>query len=274
MSNILLVNDIPCYTKVAIGAMNPLLSFHGHQVFSLPTALVSNTLDYGKFKIQPMLEFMQDTYQVWQELGFEFDCLCSGFIVDDAQRQWIQQLFETSKAFKVVDPIMADHGKLYNGVSATIVASMTELCKCANLVTPNYTEACFISGRTEVQSTCSKDEARQIVHDLQNIGCESIVVTSIPLTNSNQYCVAGYCAQTQQHFMIEYELVTGHVAGTGDIFSAILVCGKLAGQTLEKSALKAMNFIRQIILEKSHQQLNSKGIIIEQYLHLLKEEVQ
>ena len=49
--HILLINDMAGYGKVATAAMLPILSYLGHPVYNLPTALVSNTLDYGKFKI-------------------------------------------------------------------------------------------------------------------------------------------------------------------------------------------------------------------------------
>ena len=78
---ILLVNDLPGYGKVALAAMMPVLAHMGHITYNLPTALVSNTLDYGKFEIQDTTHFMRNTLKVWQELGFTFDAISTGFIV-------------------------------------------------------------------------------------------------------------------------------------------------------------------------------------------------
>ena len=79
MSNILLINDMPGVGKVATAAMLPILSYMGHSVCNLPTALVSNTLDYGKFSILETTDYMQQVIPIWQQLGFEFNAIATGF---------------------------------------------------------------------------------------------------------------------------------------------------------------------------------------------------
>lgn len=78
--NILIINDMPGYGKVALAAMLPILSNFGHSVYNLPTALVSNTLDYGKFTILDTTEYMKKSISVWKDLGFSFDCITTGFL--------------------------------------------------------------------------------------------------------------------------------------------------------------------------------------------------
>ena len=73
--NILIINDMPGYGKVALAAMLPILSHMGHNIYNLPTALVSNTLDYGKFTILDTTDYMKKSIAVWKELGFSFDCI-------------------------------------------------------------------------------------------------------------------------------------------------------------------------------------------------------
>lgn len=73
MSKLLLINDLAGYGKVALSAMIPILSHMQYEVCSLPTALVSNTLDYGKFEILETTSYMKNTLQVWDALGFQFD---------------------------------------------------------------------------------------------------------------------------------------------------------------------------------------------------------
>ena len=79
--------DLPGYGKVALAAMMPVLAHMGHITYNLPTALVSNTLDYGKFEIQDTTHFMRNTLKVWQELGVTFDAFCTGFIVCHEQAE-------------------------------------------------------------------------------------------------------------------------------------------------------------------------------------------
>ena len=66
---ILLINDLPGYGKVALAAMMPVLAHMGHILYTLPTALVSNTLDYGQFEIMETTEYIKNTLKVWKNLG-------------------------------------------------------------------------------------------------------------------------------------------------------------------------------------------------------------
>lgn len=87
MNNILLINDMAGYGKVALSAMIPIMSNMKFQVYNLPTALVSNTLDYGKFDILETTGYMKNSMRVWDELGFEFDTIATGFLVSEGQRR-------------------------------------------------------------------------------------------------------------------------------------------------------------------------------------------
>ena len=85
--HILLVHDLAGYGKVSLSAMMPVLSHMGHHLYTLPTALVSNTLDYGKFYIQETTEYMRQSLKVWAELGFSFDVVSTGMIQQN-RRRW------------------------------------------------------------------------------------------------------------------------------------------------------------------------------------------
>lgn len=104
--------------------MIPMLSYMGHQVYNLPTALVSNTLDYGKFDILETTDYMRNTIKIWDELGFSFDAVATGFVVSEEQAEIIGDFCrkEAKKGTLIlVDPIMGDEGKLYSGVSEQTV---------------------------------------------------------------------------------------------------------------------------------------------------------
>ena len=117
--NILIINDMPGYGKVALAAMLPILSHMGHNIYNLPTALVSNTLDYGKFTILDTTDYMKKSIAVWKELGFSFDCITTGFLASAEQVDIIRAFIESQRKedlLVMTDPIMGDEGKLYNGV--------------------------------------------------------------------------------------------------------------------------------------------------------------
>lgn len=119
-TQILLINDMAGYGKVALSAMIPVLSHLKYEIFNLPTALVSNTLDYGRFDILDTSEYMQHTLQIWEEFLFSFDAICAGFIVLEKQSTLVYKYCKEQQkkgTLIFVDPIMGDDGERYNGIS-------------------------------------------------------------------------------------------------------------------------------------------------------------
>ena len=182
--HILLVHDLAGYGKVSLSAMMPVLSHMGHHLYTLPTALVSNTLDYGKFYIQETTEYMRQSLKVWAELGFSFDVMSTGMILSAEQAALVSDFCEQSAkkgALVFVDPIMGDEGKLYNGVTPATINSMREMLSVAHLCYPNYTEACYLTDKPYRPEGVSAEEARQLVEKLRQIGPKSVLITSIPI---------------------------------------------------------------------------------------------
>ena len=198
---ILLINDIAGYGKVATAAMLPILSYFGHPTYNLPTALASNTLDYGKFNIMDTTSYIRGVFPVWKELGFTFDAIATGFIVSEEQaaivsRYCLEQAATGTTIF--VDPIMGDEGKLYNGVTPAAIKSMREMLSVAHLCYPNYTEACYLTDSTYNQQGVSREEAYHLLDLLRQIGAKSVLITSIPVDGKPS--VVGYNHITNEYF--------------------------------------------------------------------------
>lgn len=269
---ILLVNDMPGYGKVALSAMTPILSTMGHSLFNLPTALVSNTLDYGKFEIMDTTEYMEKSLQIWEELNFSFDCISTGFIFTKRQVELILQYIEKKKTqgiFVMVDPIMGDQGKLYNGVKEETVDNMRKLSSVADVMVPNFTEACFLARKYVGQKTISLEEVKDLIQLLLSNGVKSIVITSIE-TEDNQHYVCGFDSKTQDYFFLPYDHIPIQFPGTGDIFSSILLGNLLHEYSLTESVQKAMNVVYEFILKNKDNQDKFRGIAIEEGLSLIK----
>lgn len=331
--NILLINDFPGYGKVALAAMTPILSRLGHYVFQLPTAVVSNTLDYGRFRIQDMTEFMRDTLVVWKELGFEPECICTGFILSEEQAEliggYIRELRreQDRQLLVVVDPIMADGGKLYNGIGPERVMAMRHLLVHADVMVPNMTEASFLTGIRPGQETGTDREIRELVEGLREISGKSVVITSavrqrstgdpesmispknsggagslgssggagspessgraerlggaadptaetreIPVEDGlagNVHLVCGYDHLREEYFEIPYDFLPVRIAGSGDIFSAVMTGELLRGRSLREAAGKAVRALSCLIQENQNHREEYKGIVVERYWELL-----
>lgn len=269
---ILLINDMAGYGKVATAAMLPILSYFGHSTYNLPTALVSNTLDYGKFNILDTTEYIKGVFPVWKQLGFSFDAIATGFIVSELQAGIIARycIQEAAKGTIIyVDPIMGDEGKLYNGVTPATINSMREMLGVAHLCYPNYTEACYLTNRPYQPEGVSHDEALSLLRHLRKIGPKSVLITSIPV--DGQPSVMGYNHEDDSYFQLPYDEIPVHFPGTGDIFSAVLIGHLLDGEPLKDSARKAMDAVYTFISLNKDNEDKNRGIPLEQYLDILNQ---
>ena len=266
-TKVLLINDIAGYGKVSLAAMIPIMSHMGFSIYNLPTAVVSNTLDYGLCDILETTDYMKNTLDVWKKLGFAFDAICTGFIVSEEQVKVVAEYCSEQRQNGVkifVDPIMGDDGALYNGVSDNTITYMRRICSVADIIMPNYTEAVFLSDKYIGRDNVTEAEAREIVDALRELGSKSIIITSI--TVDGQTCVYGYDDGRCEYFKIPFEYVPVMFPGTGDIFSALLIGSVLKGRELQESTAFAMNMVRELILLNVDNVDKYKGLPIEKYL--------
>ena len=272
--NILIINDMPGYGKVALAAMLPILSNMGHSVYNLPTALVSNTLDYGTFSILDTTDYMVQAIAAWKKLGFSFDCITTGFLASAEQVDIIREFIASQKKeglLVMTDPIMGDDGKLYNGVTEETVENMRRLLGVADVIVPNLTEAEFLTGKYQGRESLTAGEARELVDGLLTFGPRSVVVTSGVEEETGRHVVWGYNRETGAHFTIPYQFIQVHFPGTGDMFSAVLVGELLAGRGLEPAVRRAMDVLETLIRLERDEAEKNKGIRIEKYLSVLNQ---
>ena len=278
---IFLFNDLPGYGKVALAAMVPLFSRMGHFPYQVPTAVVSNTLDFGKFRIQDMTDYMRDTIKVWDELGFDPDCICTGFVLSEEQVELIGDYIRSRKPrinaienvnngrLVMVDPIMADGGKLYNGIGMERVAAMRKLVSYSDVMVPNMTEAGFLTGICPGRERASASELRELVDGLHKLSGKSVVITSAQDSETDEHLVCGYDHKSGQYFRVPFTFLPVRVAGSGDIFSTVMTGKLLNGESLEAAVREAVRVLTTLIRENQSHLDEYKGILIERYWELL-----
>lgn len=280
---IVLFNDLPGYGKVALAAMVPLFSRMGHFPYQVPTAVVSNTLDFGKFRIQDMTDYMRDTIKVWDELGFDPDCICTGFVLSEEQVELIGDYIRSRKPridkiqnvnngrLVMVDPIMADGGKLYNGIGMERVAAMRKLVSYSDVMVPNMTEAGFLTGICPGRERASAAELRELVDGLHKLSGKSVVITSAQDSETDEHLVCGYDHKSGQYFRVPFTFLPVRVAGSGDIFSTVMTGKLLNGESLEAAVREAVRVLTTLIRENQSHLDEYKGILVERYWELLDE---
>ena len=280
---IVLFNDLPGYGKVALAAMVPLFSRMGHFPYQVPTAVVSNTLDFGKFRIQDMTDYMRDTIKVWDELGFDPDCICTGFVLSEEQVELIGDYIRSRKPrmdeiqnvdngrLVMVDPIMADGGKLYNGIGMERVAAMRKLVSYSDVMVPNMTEAGFLTGICPGRERASAAELRELVDGLHKLSGKSVVITSAQDSETDEHLVCGYDHKSGEYFRVPFIFLPVRVAGSGDIFSTVMTGKLLNGESLEKAVRESVRVLTVLIRDNQSHLDEYKGILVERYWELLDE---
>lgn len=274
MKKILLINDMAGYGKVATAAMLPILSYMGIETYNLPTALVSNTLSYPNFTILDTTEYIQKALPVWEELGFGFDALSTGFLASPKEANIISDYCQKQAAQGVqifCDPIMGDDGELYNGVDDVIIASMRKMVAVADVVFPNYTEACLLTDTPHKPDGLSRREAAEVAGKLRQMGAKNVVITSCLVNEEGeqQHCVVLHAQGQDACQLLPYHEIPVSFPGTGDIFSAVFIGNHLNGASLLQSTQAAMDIVAKLIYLCKDQHDKNRGIPLEKYLGLL-----
>ncbi len=271
--NILIIGDMPGYGKMGLAGMLPILSNMGHSVYNLPTALVSNNFDYGKFSVLDTTAYMEETIRVWQTLGFQFDCITTGFLASAAQVDLLRAFIDSQRKadfLVVTDPIMGDGGKLYNGSTPQTVDNMRRFVGAADVIVPNLTEAEFLTGLYKGEELLAGERARRILDGLRALGPRSAVITS-GREEGGRHVVWGFDGRTGEYFTVPYRFIKAHFPGTGDIFTSLLTGQLLSGRSLPQAVKKAVDLLERLIFLEQDVAERNNGIRIEKYLSVLTE---
>jgi len=270
MSSILLIGDIVGYGNLGMSVMTPILSHLGYEIFRLPSSLVSNNFSYGKFAVMDTTGYMRQSIDIWEEQGFTVDAVCTGYLVSEEQTRIVTDYCNRLKSrgtFIFVDPIMADDGKLYNGATTETVAYMRSVCRVADVIVPNVTEAKFLADRYLDKEDLTMEEADDLLMTLHRLSGSSIIISSMLL--EGQTCTMLFDKGLEKKIVLPYQQVEAQFSGTGDVFSAMTIGSYLKGNTLEDSVLRAMDFVAHVIEANKHSLLADNGIPIEHHLHEL-----
>lgn len=245
--SLLLINDVTGYGRVSTFSMLPILTKYGLHPYVLPTALVSNTLDYGSAEILDTSEFMENSIKKWDELGFKFSCIATGFITNSKQVDIISDLIDKQdEPLIFVDPIMADDGKLYPGMYEGAVECNRKLASRADVMLPNLTEAKLLTGLYEDKDELTLEEYKNLVIGLLKLGPANLVIKGCKDESGNDFNLV-YDAHYQSMMQVPYERIDASFIGTGDIFSAVLISEYLKGNSLPSSVNEAAKFVRAVI---------------------------
>ena len=246
---VLAIHDLCSFGRCSLTAAIPVISAMGSQVCPLPTALFSNNFTYGDFTFSDFSEKMKGFMDKWQQLGFAYDCIYSGFLADVNQIEIVREAirrFATGndkRALVVVDPAMGDDGKLYPTLNTDFVSHMKALVTEADVITPNFTEACLLLDRPYEAQAPETAALKEICRQLAAKDNQKVVITSVPASAANQIKVACFDSSTQVFDEYSTVRIPFATCGTGDLFTSVLTGAMLQGKTLSDSVQVAMKFV-------------------------------
>lgn len=239
------VHDLSCFGRCSLTVILPALSAMGVQVCPLPTAIFSTHL--GGFTNIVCHDFADQLAAVsrhWQQEQLAFDCLYSGFLASEAQfdaAETFLKQFCTSQTLVFVDPVMGDNGQLYSAYTDSLCVRMKELVQQADVITPNYTEACILLGEPYDPGCVTGEMLRAWCRRLSELGPEKVVITGIPV--GDELLNLGYDQATGQFAEVRRPLVPARYPGTGDLFASVLLGALLQAAPFAAALEQAADFV-------------------------------
>ena len=250
---VLAINDISCVGKCSLAATLPIISACGIECNTLPTAILStHTGGFEGYTFRDLTEDIPAILVHWKSLGLQFDYIYSGYLGSIAQIDLVLQIkkdFLKEGGALIVDPVMGDNGTLYAGFTPQYVEKMRDLCRAADYILPNETEACYLAN---VPYPLDKDSALSALEILRKL-CPRPVVTGISDNGKIGLC---YYDGTENRF-ITHENVEGFFCGAGDVFASAFV-GCLARGKDETAAIALASELAAAAIRRSAKEVPDK----------------
>ena len=272
---ILSVQDISCFGKCSNTVALPILSAAGVETAILPTALLStHTGGFTGFTFRDLSDDIPKISEHWQKEGIDFDAIYTGYLGSVKQIDMVTDIFNTfsakKKCVKIVDPAMADNGKLYYGFDEAYASEMARLCRSADIVIPNITEACFITG-IEYKEKYDEAYVMSVLDALDKDGMKNIVLTGIGYDDETTGVVIKIGDRIEHYTHRRFKQGTH---GTGDIFASAFSGALLRGNDEYASARIAADYtlrcIENTIGDESHKYGAKFETAIPHLIELLK----
>ena len=237
MKKILTVQDVSCVGKVSLTVALPILSAMGISTSVLPTAVLSMHTGFAGYTFCDLSSQIRAMMAHWREQGVEFDGIYTGFLGSEAQIEIMSELFaEFGGADKVilVDPCMGDNGVFYPGFNEDFARMMALLCAQADIITPNITEACAITG-VPYREDADRDFIMDLLARLRELGARQVILKGIGYI-ADQCGVFSYDARTGKTEEYFHELLPVKFSGTGDIFASVAFGAIMRGKSPQTSS--------------------------------------
>lgn len=246
---VLTVQDISCIGQCSLTVALPILSVCGHETVVLPSAVLSShTGGFHGNTFRDLTEDFPDIRKHWCREGIFFDAIYTGYLGSEKQIDYVRELIRTTKksgAPVIVDPAMADNGKLYSGFTPAYVGHMKQLCVEADYLLPNITEACLLTGM-DYRADFGAD-----IDDLLDAFSAQFPKATVILTGIGFHKgeTGVFICKGNEKQYYAHRKIAGSCHGTGDIFASAFTGTLLRGMSSLEAASVAADFVTECIKE-------------------------
>jgi len=260
MKRIVTVQDISCLGKCSLTVALPIISAMGVECAVVPTAVLSTHTMFRGYTFRDLTDDIQPIIKHWQKEGITYDAVYTGYLGSFEQLSLVSDMFDLYKkdgALIVVDPVMADNGKLYPGFTEEFAKSMAGICGKADVIVPNLTEASYMLGVPYVGSDYDEEYIKDMLKKLCALGCKKAVITGVSF-EKGRLGVMAYNSETDNYFTYFNTHLPVSYHGTGDIFTSCLLGGLMNDLGLEGALKLAVDYTVECIA-KTTENPNSRS---------------
>ena len=245
---ILTIQDISCVGQCSLTVALPILSACGVETCILPSAVLStHTGGFSGFTFRDLTDDMPAIQEHWKKENIKFQAIYTGYLGSIKQIGYVRDILKTmgtEDCVRVVDPAMADNGKLYSIFNQDYVDAMRVLCGEADILIPNITEACFLTGESYTE-TYDEEYVRVLLEKLAALGAKTVVLTGVSYDPSKTG-VAIYENGVVKYY--SHDKVSRGCHGTGDIYASAFVGSLMNGKSVYEAAKIAADYTLKCII--------------------------
>lgn len=248
MKRILTVQDISCVGKCSLTVALPIISAMGVEASILPTAVLSTHTMFRNFTCKDLTDQIKPITNHWKQENLTFSAIYTGYLASMEQIDLMKDLFRefrTPDNFVFVDPAMADNGKLYAAFDEAFARHMATLCAAADVIVPNITEACLMTGM-EYREVYDEVYVQTLLKKLADLGTGLAILTGVSF-EPGKTGVMGYERDTDTFVYYCHDKLPVSYHGTGDIFSSTCVGAMARGMRWQDAVRIAADFTAQCI---------------------------
>ncbi|MCI8364171.1 MAG: pyridoxamine kinase [Eubacterium sp.] len=268
---IAVINDISGFGRCSAAVSLPVISHMRVQACLLPTSIFSNHTGFPSYYYNDFTDKMPRFMEEWKKLDLCFEGIASGFLGSAEQieivREFIRQ-FRDERTQVIIDPVMGENGKAYPTYTAEMCDKMKHLVEYADILTPNVTEACMLTGMPFKDRNWQRKELLEMMARLRELGAKKIVVSGL---DSGQFISNAVSEVPGECKLLRQKRVGKVRSGTGDIFSSIIAADCVNGVDFETSVRKAAAFVQECIRATEKFDIpETDGVCFEEVLHKLR----